>query len=138
MAFSTRRIPGTLVLAATNLIAAWSWVDDTAFRTSPLFAVARDFAPLPVWVTLWVVSAIGLVVAVVRRSLVVLHVSAALSMAVWSAAVAGIFWATVVHGLSVSPVALALLFWMAAGQFSMFLAPLWRPTICPPGDREPT
>jgi hypothetical protein len=133
MIFSPRRIPGTLALALTNLIAAWSWFDDAGFRESSLFRVARDFAPLWVWVAAWTVSAVGLVVACCRRSLLILHLAAGLSMATWGAMVAGIFWAKWFdRSLMVTPIAQSLLAWMVLSQLAMFLAPLLHPTVCPP------
>jgi hypothetical protein len=126
--FSVRRIPGTLALALTNLVAAWTFVDDQSFRTSALFQVARDTAPLWVWCLAWAGSALGLLVAIGRRSMTLLHVAAGVSFATWAALVIGIGYVGATNpDVTISPIAKAMFFWVLIGQAAMILAPLWRP-----------
>jgi hypothetical protein len=126
--FSPRRIPGTLALAGTNLIAAWSVIDDQAFRVSPLFSSARSLMPVWAWAALFALSAAGMIAAALARSLTLLHIFGGLSFCLWTIIITGILWMKYVdRDLVVSPIALGLFFWALAGQASMLLAPLWHP-----------
>jgi hypothetical protein len=128
LVFSVRRVPGTLALAFTNLIAALSFVDSTAFGNAPLFETARDTAPLWVWAGAWFCSGLGLIVAALRRSLAWLHFSGGWSFAIWTAMTVGIAYGHFTDpAVDVSPVAAGLLWWVLVGQASMLIAPLWRP-----------
>ena len=123
--FSVRRLPGTISLLLTNLIASGIIVDGNNFRTSPLFEAARDTAPLWVWSTLWFLSAVGLFVAVIRRSINWLHAAAGLSIAVWTAFVVGVWWVGATDpDVVLSPIARSLFAWVLLSQLSMILAPL--------------
>jgi hypothetical protein len=124
MVFSVRRIPGTLALALTNLTAAWAWFDQSV-RTSALFQVARDTAPLWVWCLAWAGSGLGLLVAIGRRSLAWLHVAAGISFATWAALVIGIGYVGATNSdVTISPIAKAMFLWVLVGQAAMILAPL--------------
>ena len=129
MVFSARRIPGTVTLAVTNLVAAWSFVDDSAWQTSGLFQVARDTAPLWVWCLAWLVSALGLLAAIARKSLPLFHTAAGLSITTWAALTTAVWYASIFDAeVTLSPIARGLFFWAIAGQCAMVLAPMIRPS----------
>lgn len=135
MFFSVRRIPGTLSLAATNVVASMVVVDQSRYQQSPVLVGAREFLPWQAWFALLFGSGVALVAAVVLRSLRVLHVAAAVSMGVWLAVVSTMIAAYLfgmIDPLTMSPLAWALYLWMILGQASMILAPVWRPDVLPP------
>lgn len=121
------RRPALVVLAVTNLTAAMTWFDDATFRTSPLFATMRTVAPVGVWAAWWAVAAVALLVAAWLRSSTAGIVGLGLSLSVWTAGVTGTLVQHFAGRVHLSPVALALYVWVAAGQAALVFGALWRP-----------
>ena len=122
--FSTRRLPGTIALAITNLIAADVCRNPSALESSPIHVINVELLPARVWGALWLVAGIGLIVAAVTRRQHTLHLFGGLSLAVWSAISAGVITAWVTGQAHMTASGLALLWWMWAGVASMLLVPL--------------
>lgn len=122
--FAWRRIPGTAALSITNLLAAGLLMESSVFETTPFLVFARTISPAWVWGSLFLFSAITLLVAVLTRRLVWLNVGSVVSLFVWTAVcLAGIAaWFT--GEAELSPVAGALYFWMMGGQAAMLFTPL--------------
>jgi hypothetical protein len=105
---------------------SWSWFDDSAFRTAPLFLHARQLAPLSVWTAVWAVCAVGLMAAAVTRSAVLLHIFGGVAWASFTALVVGVMWTDRVDNtVDLSPIAHALFFWLLAGPGVLLVPPLW-------------
>lgn len=135
MWFSPRRIPGTLSLALTNVMASLVVLDLDRYQSSPILVGPREFLPWWAWFTLLMGSGLGLILAVAVRSLTILHVSAGVSLSTWLAQVATMIVAFAlgkVDPLIMSPLAWSLYAWIVTGQASMVLAPLWRPDLVAP------
>ena len=122
--FGARRIPGTLALAITNLIAADALRSPSTLESSPIHAVNVELLPARVWGALWLIAGIGLIVAAITHRRHTLHLFGGLSLAVWSAISAGVITAWVTGQAHMTASGLALLWWMWAGVASMLLVPL--------------
>jgi len=145
--FGFRRIPGTLMLALTNLIASMLWFNQTIWNTSPVTQVPRDIAPLWVWTMAWLTSSLGLFFVVWLRMwnkplilpkqknpidlLFMFHIFSLLSLFVWIVNSVGVLSDKFFGNLTLSPLAIALYVWVTFGQLAMIFGPLMRPRKIP-------
>lgn len=122
--FHWRRVPGTAALAATNLIAGLIVFDIDAFvDVLVLDYLGRAGGPV-FWGAFFLVAGLFLGASCIRRKWWLLNVGSTVSLFAWTATCLAIVaaWFTGTAGLS--PVGLALAFWMVAGQGSMLITPL--------------
>jgi hypothetical protein len=119
-----RRIPGTTALATTNLIAAGLILDVGIFTSVSALAYLHRVVDAAVWASLFAISAGMLIAAVIWRRWWALNIGAALSLGLWTATGISVVAAWVTGSTVVSPIALALVWWMLAGQASMLIVPL--------------
>lgn len=123
--FRARRIPGTLSLAVTNLIASFVLVDQDAMNGQPIHEVAVNMAPPWLWGLLFLVSGVGLVVAACTLRRALLHGFGALSLLGWVGITVASFLSDLTDSsFQMSPLALALFVWMLLGPLAMLLVPL--------------
>lgn len=122
--FHWRRVPGTAALAVTNLIAALVLVDASAFNDATALVFVRTFGGPNIWGFWFATAGVLLTVAALSRRWWALNVGSVISLFAWSAVCVAVVAATVVGEASLSPVALALAWWMFAGQVAMLIAPL--------------
>lgn len=123
--FHWRRVPGTLALALTNLIAAALVVFSTTFEVAPVTVKAAGVAPAWVWGVLFGISGAFLALSVVTRRWTHLNIGSALSLFLWTFMLSQVLLGWLTGHFTLSPVAVALMFWMFAGQATMLFAPLW-------------
>lgn len=122
--FLWRRIPGTLALAMTNLLAAGLLLDSSVFDTSAVLIIARTVMSANMWGALFLLSGVTLLVATVNRKLLWLNIGSTISLFSWIAiSLAGIM-AWFFGEVELSPIAGGLFFWMMAGQAAMLVVPL--------------
>lgn len=123
--FRARRIPGTLALAITNLIAAFVLADQDSMRDQRVHRVAIDMAPPWLWGLLFLVAGVGLVAATLTLRRFLLHAFGALSLLGWvGITVAAMLSDLLDNSFEFSPLALALFVWMLLGPLAMLLVPL--------------
>lgn len=120
--FHWRRVPGTLALAITNLIAAGMVVEHDAFGYS-IDGVFGSYYLITNGVLLLIAAFLLLIAAVTRRWLP-LNLGSFLSLFVWSSISFRIIALWLAHEISLAPLEAALLFWMIIGQASMLFVPL--------------
>ena len=119
----TRRVPGTLVLAITNLIAfcvvftpgAWSTVPALRYLNVPWLEVLL--------ISMFLVSAILLFLSTVLRRWSLFNVGTVFSVFVWGN-VCGSIFLTFLFNDGVSFIAVGMTFFVLAGQLSMALVPM--------------
>jgi len=123
--FHWRRIPGTLTLSITNLIAAGLLIFPETFETAPVNSYVAALAPG--WAFGWAFFAAGffLALSTVTRRWTHLNIGSGVSLFIWTFQTAGIVVAAVQGAVALSPIAYALLFWMSFGQATMLFVPLW-------------
>jgi len=119
-----RRIPGTAVLAITNLIAATTIIYHDWYGDVQALIYLTAWAPPIVMNSLFLFAGMLLTAAVITRRWWVLNVGAGLSLFVWTATAGAILATWALTEGSYSPIALALAWWMAAGQAAMLFSPL--------------
>ena len=123
--FHWRRIPGTLSLAITNLIAGLVAFFPPEDFEAGITAILAKYASAQVWGSAFLVSGVLLVIAAIIRRWGVLNVGSGLSLFMWLF-VGGVFLQAWVTGtVAISPIALSLIFWIMVGQATMLFVPLW-------------
>lgn len=121
-----RRVPGTVTLAIANGIAGISLLDLDAFTDVLVIAYLSRWGGPDLWAGLHVVAAVLLTVAAITRRWWPLNVGGALSLFAWGTTGVAVvlLWAS--GGPGISPVALAMVWWMVVGQATMLAVPLIR------------
>jgi hypothetical protein len=119
-----RRVPGTAALGATNGIAALIAIDSEAFSTVLSLAYLQRAAGERVWAAAFAASAVLLTAAVIGRRWWTLNVGASLSLFLWVATGMSIIATWASGEAPISSIALAMVWWMIAGQASMLIVPL--------------
>lgn len=122
--FHWRRIPGTLALATTNLIAGLLILDKEAFETNIVTSSAASMAPPGFYASLFLMAASTLFLATIMRNWSLLNIGSGTSLFVWTFVSAAIVIAWASGTLILTPLALALLFWIVVGQATMLFVPL--------------
>ena len=121
-----RRVPGTLILGLTNLIAGLFVVDLGLFVDSFISVYLGRIMPVGIWGTLFLISGAFLVVSGFYRRWWVFNFGATLSLFLWGAVSISIFASWAANRASLSPIALAMAWWMLAGQVAMLIVPLYK------------
>ena len=119
----SRRIPGTLALATTNLMASAIGYNSQSYMDIGVLRYVQRITPFPVWSGLFALSGSLLIAAVLTKRWSVFNVGAALSLFVWATVTLSIF-AVWFRGGTLSPIGLAMAWWMLIGQVSMLATPL--------------
>lgn len=119
-----RRAPGTTVLAITNLIAATTIINHDWYGGVQALQYLTVWVPPIVLNSLFLFAGLFLTAAVITRRWWVFNVGAGLSLFVWTATAGSIVFSWALTEGSYSPIAVALAWWMAAGQAVMLFAPL--------------
>lgn len=123
--FRGRRVPGTLTLAVTNLLASTILFDPTSMTASPVHQVALAIMPPPAWGVSFLVAGVGLVVAAITRLSFLLHVFGAVSIGAWVAMSSSAIISDIASpDVQLSGIAQALFVWMLFGPLAMILVPL--------------
>lgn len=119
-----RRVPGTSALAITNGIAALSIFDFDVFTDVLVLSYLASWGGAALWASLYLTSAVLLTVAAITRRWLPLNIGSVLSLFAWSTTGLAIvlLWAS--GGSGISPIALAMVWWMVAGQATMLAVPL--------------
>ena len=120
-----RRRPGTAALAATNLIAATIALDPTSWTTIIALRYMGGDRTGVLWAGLFAASGLLLFAACVWRRWWQLNVGGVISLFVWTVVSVSIIlvWASN-GGSRISPIAVAMAWWMPAGQATMLMTPL--------------
>ena len=129
--FHWRRIPGTAALAITNLIAGMLVFDLAPFSDVVILAYIARFGGPQVWALFYLFAGVMLTVACATRRWVWLNMGSFVSLFVWTATSLAIATAWLTSPAGLSPVGLALAFWMVGGQAAMLITPLIAPTRGP-------
>lgn len=122
--FTSRRVPGTAVLGVTNLIAAQILLTGDTFVEAEALVYLRQIGSEFAWGASFAMSAVLLLVACFNRRWSLLNAGSVISLFVWTAAGVSLFAAWLTGNALLSPIALALAFWMVAGQAAMLVVPL--------------
>ena len=121
----TRRIPGVAALAATNLIAATIALAPTSWTTIIALRYMGGATAGFVWATLFAAAGLLLSAACVWRRWWMLNVGGVISLFVWTVVSVSIILVWAFNGGSrISPIAIAMAWWMPAGQATMLMTPL--------------
>lgn len=120
-----RRIPGTLVLAITNIIASLLLWFPVEFERSALLQIPASLAPAWVWGLSFLLCGLSLLASTIWRRWVLLNIGSAMSLFLWTFMTTAVIIKVIFGSPMVSPVAFALFFWMFAGQVAMLFVPLW-------------
>lgn len=121
-----RRIPGTLALGTTNLIASLYIFRFTGTAPDVIGRYMSKYVPLDIWGVLVLFSGILLIMSTLYRRWDIFNVGAALSLFFWAVVVGSIFasWITG-NREALSSIALGMAWWMMFGQMAMLFAPLF-------------
>lgn len=120
-----RRTWGTLALAISNLSAATVLVDPGAMDDASIHRIALRMMDSWAWGALFLLAGAGLIAAVWRRSLGLVHVFGTLSITVWTALSVGAFLSDVTDdAVKISGLGIALFVWMFLGPLAMLLVPV--------------
>ena len=122
--FHWRRIPGTVALATTNFIAGLLIFNKGAFESHLVTSAAAGVAPGGFYSTLFFLSAFTLLLATILRNWPLLNIGSGISLFVWTFICVSIFIAWASGTVTLTPLALALFFWMVIGQATMLFVPL--------------
>ena len=119
-----RRIPGTVALAVTNALAALSGLDLSVFQQIMVLAYLDRYGGGAFWAGLFAASAVLLAVAAITRRWWPLNVGGALSLFAWTSTGAAIVATWAAGEAGISPIALAMVWWVLVGQATMLAVPL--------------
>ena len=121
----TRRVLGTAALAVTNLIAATIALDPTSWTTIVALRHMGGDRTGVLWAGLFAASGLLLAAACVWRRWWQLNVGGVISLFVWTLVSVSIILVWAFNGGSrISPIAIAMAWWMPAGQATMLMTPL--------------
>lgn len=120
--FHWRRIPGTAVLAITNLFASIALFDAASFNGSADYA--RTTFEGRLWAVAFLLSFLFLVISIFTRRWTPLNVGSALSMFGWIAIGLTMLTSWVSGEVSLSPIVFPLIVWVIFGQMTMLFVPL--------------
>jgi hypothetical protein len=113
-------------LGITNLIAGLFVFDLVVFSETFISIYLDQIMPVKAWGLLFLFSGLTLTGATMYRRWWLFNVGAALSLFLWGAVTISIFASWLADRTSLSPIALALAWWMLAGQMSMLIVPLYK------------
>lgn len=120
-----RRVWGTLALALSNLTASLVLVDPAAMTSASIHRIAVRMMEPWMWGVAFLVTGFGLVVAIVRRSLPLVHAFGSASIAVWTALSVGALITDIADSdVELSAIGAALFVWMFLGPLAMLLVPV--------------
>lgn len=120
-----RRVWGTLALAISNICASSVLIDPTAMTDASIHRIALRMMDAWMWGSLFLVIGIGLMIAVVRRSLGMVHIFGTGSITVWTAlTVAAALSDLTNDDIAVSGLGIALFIWMFLGPIAMLIVPV--------------
>jgi len=122
--FAVRRIPGTAILAITNLIAATLLVNPDRFGEVAALTYVRMLGGDHVWGFWFLAGGLFLTVASFTRRWWLLNVGSVISLFAWTAVAFSLMASAVTGQADLSPIAIALAWWMFAGQIAMLIVPL--------------
>lgn len=122
--FTKRRVPGTAVLGITNLIAAQILLVGDVFGGAEALVYLRQIGSEFVWGASFAMSSALLLAACFTRRWALLNAGSVISLFVWTAVGVSLFAAWLSGNALLSPIALALAFWMVGGQAAMLVVPL--------------
>lgn len=121
-----RRIPGTLALGITNIIAGLFAFNLNSFTDTFVSAYLTQIFPIGVWGVVFLASGFTLVGSTIYRRWWLFNIGAGMSLFLWAAVSFSIFASWFSGRTLLSPIALAMAFWMLVGQMTMLIVPLYR------------
>lgn len=119
-----RRVPGTAALATTNLLAGSIVFNYKAYESTQALLYLQKYVSLAVWGSLLFLSGLILLLSIVNRKWITLNIGACVSLFVWGTVALGMFMTWFRASSTLSPIAMALAWWMLTGQLAMLAAPL--------------
>lgn len=121
----TRRVPGTLALASTNFLAAYVGFDPELYADVEALRYVQRITPFSIWAIVFLLSGLLLLLSTITRRWFVFNAGAVLSLFLWATVVFSLF-AVWLRGTLVSPIGLAMAWWMLVGQITMLAVPLFK------------